>query len=217
MTIQKYLHSCILLQEGDTKLLFDPGKYCFLEKKITPADIGEVDIIVLTHQHADHYWPEALHELVAMHQPRIICSEEIGELLKEEDLEYEVIQNEEKKEIGDFTIQAFEAEHGPLPVPICHNFAFLINGKFLHPGDSYSVRGVDKCEVLALPIAAPWSKLVDPIEWVKRLRPGKVIPIHDAYLKDYSRQGTFYKLAGQIFEQEKIDFQPLELGDKLDI
>ena len=31
MKIQRFLHSCLYLQEGDTSIIFDPGRFCFVE------------------------------------------------------------------------------------------------------------------------------------------------------------------------------------------
>jgi L-ascorbate metabolism protein UlaG (beta-lactamase superfamily) len=62
MQIKKYLHSCILIEESGKKLLFDPGAFVFIEGKFKPEEIVPVDVVVVTHSHPDHFFPEALKE-----------------------------------------------------------------------------------------------------------------------------------------------------------
>ncbi|MBI3115325.1 MAG: MBL fold metallo-hydrolase, partial [Candidatus Kerfeldbacteria bacterium] len=55
MTITKYLHSCVLLEEDGFKLLFDPGTFVFVEGLFKPADLPKPDVVLITHGHPDHY------------------------------------------------------------------------------------------------------------------------------------------------------------------
>ncbi len=64
------------------------------------------------------------------------------------------------------------------------NFAYLINGRLLHPGDSYATDGLPSPEILALPTQGPWSRVVDAIEYAKILKPKVVVPMHNGVLKD---------------------------------
>ena len=185
MIIRKFLHSCILVEENGKKLLFDPGTFSFLEKKLKPEDLGLVDVIVLTHLHPDHYFPEALKTIISLKPATIVTHEEIGKLLKEEGLSCETIKAGETKQVAGFTIEAFEAPHGCLPMPIPHNLAYLINGKILHPGDSFEIKDLKPCEVICLPLAGPWATLTEAVNFAKKMKPKTVIPIHDGIIKDF--------------------------------
>jgi len=216
MTIRKYLHSCLGIEQNWKRLLVDPGQFCFIENKITPEDIGPVDALLLTHKHGDHYYPEALKKILAQKQAPIIAHPEIGELIAEEGLEWQKIQPGETKEIAGFHVASFEAPHERLPVPCPHNSAYRINGSILLPGDSYGVIGVEHCDILALPVAGPWSQLAHGIDFAKLLKPRIVIPIHDAIIKDFMLE-RIYDMCRVALEGSGIDFQPLGLGDILEV
>ena len=90
--------------------------------------------------------------------------------------------------------------------------AYLINGLLLHPGDSLEVKGVGRCEIMALPIAAPWLRLVDALMYGRSLAPRTVIPIHDAIIKDFMLE-RIYAMAKTTLEKYGIAFQPLAPGE----
>ncbi len=244
MIIKKYLHSCLLLEEDGKRLLIDPGMFSFIEGKLTPEDIGPVDVILFTHKHPDHYDPEALKAIIGSSRlrsnntilrpseargevPIIVTHTEIGALLEKEGLPFEAIAAGETKTIAGFTIQALAAAHGPIPAEPPHNLAYLINGKVLHPGDSLDVdvRGLASrvieakprsTSTLALPIAGPWLRLVDALEFAKRLAPSHVIPIHDAIIKEFMLQRMNVMIASNL-EAAGIAFHPIGLGESLDV
>lgn len=54
MTITKYLHSCLYLEKSGKRLLFDPGLFSFIEGRLTPQDIGPVDVIVFAKKIKPH-------------------------------------------------------------------------------------------------------------------------------------------------------------------
>src|SRR3989338_6382374 len=184
MIIKKYFHSCILIEDHGRRILIDPGSFSFIEKEIIPEDIGPVDAILITHSHADHYYPEALRYFVNVGCKRIVASEEICGLLRKENLPCEAIQSDEEKEIAGFTVKAIASPHGPLPITPPHNFGFLINKKFLHPGDSISLNGIN-CDVLALPVYAPWAKWIELLEFGRDFKPRVIIPIHEKVYAEY--------------------------------
>jgi L-ascorbate metabolism protein UlaG (beta-lactamase superfamily) len=212
MIIKKYIHSCILLEDNGKKLLIDPGAFSFIEQKVRPEDIGPVDAILITHKHLDHYHPEALKAFAAMKQAQIVANEEICALLKQEGLSSEPIRENETKTVAEFTIKALEAPHEPIPTECPHNLAFLINNKLLHPGDS--LRTQAPCEVLFLPVAGPWLRLVDAIAFCQKIKPKKAIPVHDAILKDFIL-GRIYQMTENKLKPD-TSFHPLKLGESIE-
>ena len=216
MIIKKFLHSCILIEDAGKRLLIDPGMFSFVEGKITPDDIGPVDVILLTHKHPDHFYPEALKKITALQLTEIVTHAEIGDLLEQEGFAYRPIQSGETVSVGGFTIRALTAPHGPLPIPLPHNLAYLINDRILIPGDSIEVAGAASPEILALPIAGPWARLPDSLAWARAIRPKQVIPIHDAIIKDFFLD-RMYLMCADYFKQYGIAFHPLKLGESLEL
>ena len=207
MTIKKFLHSCLLIEEGGKKLLIDPGEFSFVEGKLKPEDLAPADFILITHEHSDHFFPEAIQKISKTGKPEIITHERIAELLKEKGIEARIIKSNEELKIGAFTIKAFAAPHGELIVPTPENFGYIINGKFLHPGDSLEFPNAP-IDTVALPITAPWLTLKAAYEAALRLKPKTVIPIHDAFVKDFMLSRIYAMLERKLTEN-KITWKPL--------
>lgn len=215
MTIQKYLHSCLLLKKKGKRLLIDPGNFSFREGEYTPEDIGPVDAILISHQHVDHFDPKILKQFMELGPAHIWTIREIGDLLAKEGIPYELVEPGEKYQIADFAVDVYAAEHGALPIPIPDNVAFHIDSTLFHPGDSYDPQGIENVKVLALPVAGPWSRLVDALDMVDRLGPEVVIPIHDAIIKDFMLE-RIYSMLKTALDERGVLFRPLESGEVLD-
>ncbi len=216
MIIKKFLHSCLLLEKGRAKLLIDPGIFSFIEKKITSQDIGPVDVILLTHNHADHFDPAILEELLSMRSATIVTIPEIGKVLDERHIPYQLIKHGETQELAGFNVQAIRAPHGSLPIAVPDNVGFLVDNLF-HPGDSYQPQSIPVCDVLALPVAGPWLNLNQAMELATSVQAKRILPIHDAVLKDFMRTRIFDNMLKPLFAKQERDLCPLELGDTLKI
>lgn len=216
MIIKKYFQSCLLIEDKGKKLLIDPGSFTFIDKKVTTKDIGPADVIIITHKHLDHYYPEALKEFINMNKNTIIiANQEICFLLNQEKLPFNVINSNETKEINGFKIQAFDAKHELIPAEIPHNHAYLINDTLLHPGDSFQVEKI-KADILALPIAGPWCRLTDALKLAEIIKPNLVIPIHDWVVKDFMLD-RMYNMCDTNLKSKGIEFNSIKLGDSLNI
>lgn len=213
MTIQKFLHSCLLIEEKGKKLLIDPGLFSFIENRISPKDIGPVDVILLTHEHADHYDPRALKELIELCGPTIIAHEEIGALLSKEGIGFQSIAAGDTLTIQGFEIQATNSPHGELPSHTPTNFGYFINQILFHPGDSYA--HIPACTVLALPTFSPWGTVMQATACIDRIHPSIVIPIHDGFVKDFMIERIYSYIYKPFCDERKIDFHPLNLHESL--
>ena len=208
MKIYKYFHSCVLLDDGKTRILFDPGDYCFLNGRAKAEEFTGIDAVVITHSHDDHADLNALRTIIAGNKPKIVSNSEVGESLSKNGVGTLEPGNQNWK-IGDFTIKAFAAKHQELFKTVPENTAYTVNDIFLHPGDSldpalYSL----KVKVLALPIIAPWGKLTEFAEFAKNIKPEIVVPIHDGIAIDAFLENN-YKRWEEYFSGLGIRFVPL--------
>jgi L-ascorbate metabolism protein UlaG (beta-lactamase superfamily) len=220
MKVSKFIHSCLLLEKGDDKLLFDPGAFSFAEGLVDPGEFREISAIILTHFHPDHIDDKSL-KIITGNNPDavLLANAEIAEKLGENGFEVEEF-SEGAWEIGEFTLAAFDAKHADiLNSEPPENTAYIVDGTLLIPGDSYgpSVQKRVGIPVLALPVMAPWTTELETASIAVKMGPKKVIPIHDGYAKDFflkMRYDNFRK----YFERYDIEFIPLSgVGDSVEI
>lgn len=211
MKITKLFHSCLLIEEENKRLLIDPGKWSFGENLFTVAEVGAVDVILLTHEHADHSNIEAIKEFVSLGETKIITHDNLAIKLEEQGLNVDRIAVGQPQDIAGFKIEAYGADHAQLPVPVPHNLAFVINGRLCHPGDSLRVENLEQIEILAVPVGGPWMKLVEALEMIDDLKPVHAFPIHDASTVSDLRP-RLSEMLNQNLENSDTKFY--QLGDK---
>ncbi|MFD2827142.1 MBL fold metallo-hydrolase [Leeuwenhoekiella polynyae] len=215
MRIQKYVHSCILISEGDKKLLFDPGKFTFQDKLVAPETFKDVDFIILTHDHLDHIDIDALTLISKLSGADIYGNSEVTEALSAQGLKVHLFE-EGQKILGSFKVDALVTPHQEILSEKCpKNTAYLINDKILNPGDSFSnkllrFKGI---HCLILPVMAPFLTELDVYHFALKMKPEIIFPVHDGFAKPYflkQRYNTYLP----YFKDEGIQFLTLyEIGD----
>lgn len=187
MNIAKYIHSCLLFEHEGEKLLFDPGNYTFLEKRVTPETFRDVSTVVITHGHADHLDMEPLKRILALSGADVVTNGEVAATLRDEGIDATTIE-EGPLTVGAFRLHAIPTAHEAiLADALPRHTAFLVNERVLNCGDSFQdpllpFAGV---EVLVLPVMAPYLTEVGVVDFVKRMRPRQVIPVHDGAAKEF--------------------------------
>ncbi|MGH8875133.1 MAG: hypothetical protein ACRDVM_07770, partial [Acidimicrobiia bacterium] len=94
------------------------------------------------------------------------------------------------------------------------NRAFTVEGILTHPGDSY--RPTTTAPVLALALMAPWGSTRHSVEFARRLRPERVIPVHDFYLSDSGRRWVA-AMVENVLAEDGIELIPLGWGEAADL
>jgi L-ascorbate metabolism protein UlaG (beta-lactamase superfamily) len=225
MMVEKFLHSCLRITHEGRRLLIDPGTFCFAEGRVKPEQLGPVDVILLTHEHPDHFDPEALRTIVAAGQPTILAHPPLAEKVRAAGLPCEDIAPGASRIIAGFTIEAMETPHGPLPLPIPPHCGYLISVAkpesvqhlvldtpvLYHPGDSLVFPIGRAIDILALPVAGPWCTVVAAVEAAKALKPKCVFPIHDAIIQPFFLDRLHW-MVGEGLKGSGIDFRAAEMG-----
>jgi len=210
MRVYKFIHSCLVVEEGGDKILFDPGMFSFMESQVTPDAFRDVRTIIITHNHPDHVDVAALKKIVELSGAMVITNSETKETLSREVIEAMVL-DEGSYQSKDFTVRAVPANHEKILAPtLPQNTAYIINDSFLNPGDSfatlpYTLRGI---KALALVVAAPWTTEVTTAEFAETIAPQMVIPVHDGYVKSFF-QKMRYDDYDRYFSTKGIKFQRL--------
>lgn len=208
MKVTKFVHSCLLIEEGELKILVDPGEYSFTEKALEIEKLPSLDYILITHEHADHMYISGIKQILEeFPKVKIITNPSAGEVLKKEGIEV-------SQELPDF-IKIKEVPHEEIPFgAVPENFQFDFFNKLTDPGDSHSFTG--SLEILALPIQAPWGSTTQAVAAALKVKPKIIIPIHDWHWNDNAREGM-YKRLEDFFTGQGIKFIPLKTGEPVEL
>ncbi len=204
MTLTKYGHSCVLIDDGRTKILFDPGSWSDI------PDIA-VDAIVITHIHGDHIDMKKHGKLFAS-APRIITQSEVKVELDRHQVANEIVEDGESVMVGSMTLAGVGSDHAIIHpnLPKFRNTGYLVDGKIFHPGDNLTVPA-EPVETLLLPIVAPWSKVEETMNYVSSVQPKRAFAIHDGFINSEGH-ALFAHFGSVMASQNGMEFIQPELG-----
>ena len=85
MKISKHVHSCLLVEEGGKRFLFDPGNYTTEENALDVKAIPSLDYLLITHEHPDHMYLPLIKDIVAKFPDvKIFSNKSVVEILAKE-------------------------------------------------------------------------------------------------------------------------------------
>jgi L-ascorbate metabolism protein UlaG (beta-lactamase superfamily) len=188
ITITHWGHACIRLERDGQRLVVDPGAFGDL------AVLDDADAVLVTHEHVDHVDPASLvaalgtrAELQVWAPAPVVA--QLTEAGAPGDRVHTVAGGDAFTAAG-FAVRAFGERHAVVhpDVPTAANVAYLVEGTLVHPGDSFTPppAGVD-VDLLLVPVAGPWMKIAEAVDYVRAVRPRVAVPIHDAILSDRGR------------------------------
>jgi len=226
MHIKKLSHCCLVIDvsiEAEDKkdgqrtrrILVDPGSYSLEQHR----SVKGADIILITHEHADHFHIESLKELVKNSlDVTVITNDAVGEMLAKEGIPHRVMKHGNEIEVKGVYLRTYGKDHAIMhsSIPPVSNIGFLIQGKgsarhLFFPGDALTDPGTP-VDVLALPVAGPWLKISEAIDYGLALRPRLAFPVHDAV-----RHAIQHTLAERVLGQNGIEFVKLEEGGEIEV
>lgn len=196
MLITRFGHAAILVEVAGRRILLDPGSYTSDDA----FDLTGLDAIAVTHQHADHVDVDRIGRLVAANPDATLLVEpETLPKLQAVAGAWTAAPAGTSTALGDATLAAVGGRHAVIhrDIPAVGNVGFVVSAPgeptLFHPGDSYET-APDRVDVLAVPISAPWAKLGETIEFVRRVAPRTAFPIHDAGLSERGYPGFWRNL-----------------------
>jgi len=179
MNITKYTHACLVLEKDNQSLVIDPGE--FSADFSSPTNVVGV---VITHDHMDHLDTSKLNEIITKNPDALIYGhQDVVSQIK--DLPTQTVDTNESIHVGDFTLKFVGGEHAIIHGEMGKgaNLGVIVDDEFYYPGDSFSLPGQD-IDTLAVPIAGPWMKLGEAIDFIKTVKPKNAFPTHDAIHSD---------------------------------
>lgn len=219
MKISKHIHSCLLFEQDNYQLLVDPGKFSFAEGLVKPEDFAKVNTVIITHIHPDHFDQVNLAKIIELSKATIYTTEEVAKELEKQGIP-SILLTETEYQMGPFHLAVFPVKHQPLlDNPIPQMFGFILNGKILHPVDSFAddLLKYQGIELLILPVTAPFAKELEIAAFADQLKPKQILPVHDGYVKEFFIKQR-YKVFEEHFKKSGIKFHMVsQPGDNIEI
>ncbi|GAB3399333.1 MBL fold metallo-hydrolase [Flindersiella endophytica] len=175
MRLRKLGHSCLLVEESDSRILFDPG--CFSEGL---EGLEGLSGILVTHNHEDHLDPARLRMVLdANPDARVICDKASADVLHECGVTATTAHSGDSFDVG-MAVGVYGREHAVIhpDLPNLPNVGYLLADRFFFAGDALTVPD-SPVEILAVPVSAAWMKVSEVVDWLRTVHPRTAIPVHD--------------------------------------
>lgn len=211
MKITKYGHCCMYIEVDGARILTDPGNYEYAGMGAEPKIFRYLDAVIITHEHQDHFHLPSLSVVMANNRAaKVYTTASVQALMAAEGRNAEVLEDGQTIMVKTVPITGVGKEHAEIYGGFnrAPNTGVLIAQRFFYPGDAFTNPGVP-VEILALPIAGPWMKIKEAIDFCLALKPQSAFPVHDGMLKTAVAQ---HKALAEALPAAKIEFRPADLG-----
>lgn len=175
MKLTKYEHACLLLDNGQSRLIIDPG--CFTK---LPDDLSGIGCIVITEEHVDHFNLSNIQDILSQSpDAKIFTTKAVSVELSKSNIEATAINGSQEVEHDGCHLSFNEVPHAAVyRKSPCQSLSIKVDGYLYYPSDSYS--GIDdKVEVLALPASGPWHKLEEAIDLANAIDSPIILATHN--------------------------------------
>lgn len=196
----------MLIETKGKRILTDPGSYTIEAH----SKLENIDCILFTHEHQDHYHLESLKIILQKNPEAVIYSNSsVGELLDKEGIKHEVVNHGDDFIVGNVSILGIGEKHAQMhsSIPISDNLGFFIGEGFWYPGDAFT-DPEREIKILALPVSGPWMKIGEAIDYAILLKPKFAFPVHDG-----TRFGSAHVFPAKILPNYGIEFIAMVEGD----
>jgi L-ascorbate metabolism protein UlaG (beta-lactamase superfamily) len=205
MKITKLGHCCLLIETKGKRIVTDPGSFTIEAS----AKLTDIDYILFTHEHQDHYHVDSLKTLLQNNPKAVVYSNNsVSELLKNEGIKHIEVNHSDTVLLGEISVMGIGEKHANMhsSIPSSSNMGYMIDERLWYPGDAFTdpKRPV---EILALPVSGPWMKLAEAIDYAIMLNPKVAFPVHDAI-----RFGSSHTLTARILKEKGIQFEVMVEG-----
>jgi len=180
MELIKQGHACVVLRDGDRRLVIDPGAFT------APSALDGATAVLVTHEHADHFAPDTVRAaLDADPALEVWTNPSVAAQLEGLGPRVHVVGHGDAVTVAGFDVHVHGELHAEVhpEIPRIPNVGFLVDGLVFHPGDALTVPD-EPVATLLLPVHAPWSKAAEVIDYVRAVHADQAYAIHDVLLSD---------------------------------
>lgn len=205
MELTKLGHAALLITQGDTRILIDPGAL---------MPVGEenfaVDAILYTHAHFDHFAPD---QIPSDYSGEIFAPADAATGLEGRE-RVTLIDAPRSFTIGDLTIDADPGTHLPVDYELddADNVSYLVNETVLITGDDFPAT---TAPYVVTGFNGPWQSMPMLLDYL-RSTTGTVYGIHDALMSDTGKSIVEYFVA-PLGEKLDREIRLLGLEETVDI
>ena len=212
MELTKHGHACVVLTEGDRRLVIDPG--AFTDQGV----LAGASAVLVTHEHADHFVPDRLRAaLDADPALEVWTNKAVAAQLDGPAGRVHVVGHGDAVTAAGFEVQVHGELHAEIhpDIPLVANIGFLVGGQVFHPGDALTVPD-EPVATLLVPMHAPWSRVGDLIDYVRAVHADQAFAVHDGALNDIGL-GMVTGLLGERGPGTPTPFSRLAPGDTVEL
>jgi L-ascorbate metabolism protein UlaG (beta-lactamase superfamily) len=212
MELTKHGHACVVVSDGDRRLVVDPGAFT------DPVVLEGASAVLVTHEHADHVVPDRLRAaLEADPALEVWTNPSVAALFEGLGSRVHAVGNGDAVTAAGFEVQVHGEWHAVIhpDLPRVRNVGFLVEGQVFHPGDAFTVPGAP-VSTLLLPLHAPWSKVAELIDYVREVDADQAYAVHDGLLND-TGLGVVSGLLGERGPGTPTPFSRLAPGESVDL
>jgi len=212
MELTKHGHACVVLSDGERRLVIDPGAFT------EPSALDGASAVLITHEHADHFVPDRVRAALDSDPAlEVWTNKSVAAQLEGLGGRVHVVGNGDAVTAAGFEVTVHGELHAEIhpDVPRIANIGFLVNGQVFHPGDALTVPD-QPVETLLVPMHAPWSRTADLIDYVRAVHADQAFGVHDGLLND-TGCGLVTGLLGERGPGTPTPFSRLAPGDSAEL
>ncbi len=201
----------MLIEIRGKRFITDPGNYTTMQN-----DARNIDYIVISHEHTDHLHVESVKTLLKNNPTAVIISNSsVAKILEKESIPCIVICHGEEKGFGGVKISGHGLKHAPIyrDYEQVENTGYFFDNKLFYPGDAFYKPAIP-VDILAFPVAGPWCKISEAMDYVLEVKPRIAFPVHDGNLV---RHGLTNRLPNIFLPKAGVEFVSLELGLEMEM
>ena len=211
MRLTKFGHACVRIESGGSILVLDPGVFTDREA------VDGADAILITHEHADHVHPDHLRASDAPIWTIAAVERMLRDQAPDVAERVTVVRPGDRLEVAGASVEVVGDKHAVIHPDYGRfdNSGYVLElagASVYHPGDALTAPG-RPVDVLLAPVAAPWLKVGEAIDFVREVAAPTSLAIHERVYSDVGLDMVASHMANLL--PEGLAFERREPGQDL--
>ncbi|WP_194918692.1 MBL fold metallo-hydrolase [Catenulispora rubra] len=206
MQLTKHTHACVTLAKDEARIVIDPGMFTAGAAQAVAA----ADAVLITHEHPDHFDEQLLAQaLQDRPELRVYGPAAVVDRWSARRGQVTAVAAGDAAVVAGFDIAVFGDTHAIVhrDLPDVPNVGYLVEGRLYHPGDAYHAPDA-AVETLLLPTSGPWTKAGEAVDYVREVKPKRLIQIHELMLSLIGQQSMGQFLSPGMLSEVPLTIMP---------